>query len=376
MDSRKRILKAWEFKEPDRVPIHMHLSPNAEGLPGADKIREFEQNEADNFKAVPCFDWGFLGLDCEYLEETIEEVPGEFKRIRKVYNTPAGKFTAVTRHNADDFDKGDFHWEKRFIDTLEDFMRVAKAKRRARPFKADEYNSACLEVGGGGLPATGLFHPLGSLVRFSNMESMYIWLLTETKIVNEYLENCTGQVCSSLLGLKGKTLASPPVFMTHALEMFTPPWFGREHFMKLVFPYDRKINDAVHAAGGRHRAHCHGKSGDFLEIFADMGIDSLEPLEPPPYGDNSIKQAKKRVGNRMLLSGNIPSQVFYLDSFKPEDVRPLVKKALEEGAPGGGFSLMNTGSGHAGNGKTREQSIKSIECNLALIDAWKEFGKY
>lgn len=376
MDSRERLLKVWSFKEPDRVPIHMYLSPSADGLPGADRIREFEQNEADNFRGVPGFDWGFLGLDAEYREEVIEEVSGKFKRIRKVYNTPAGEFTAVTRHNHDDLDKGDFHWEKRYVEDLGDLKRLAGAGRNLRPFDSDGYNMECVEIGGRGLPCTALFHPLGNLVRYSNMDMMYMWLVTEEKLITQYLESCVEQVCGSLLAIKDVALKSQLVFLTHALEMFIPPWMGKEHFKRLVFPFDKKINDAVHAIEGRHRAHCHGRSGEFLEIFADMGIDALEPLEPPPYGDNCIKDAKRRVGGRMLISGNIPSQVCYLDSFRPDDVRPLVKRAIEEGAPGGGFTLMNTGSGHAGNGKTREQGIKSIECNLALIGAWREFGSY
>ena len=106
-----------------------------------------------------------------------------------------------------------------------------------------------------------------------------------------------------------------------------------------------------------------------------MGVDAVEPLEPPPYGDNILATAKQQVGKRMLLCGNVVSQAFYLDSFKVEDVRDLVKRAVADGAAGGGFSLKTTG-GAAGSGKTREQCIKSINCNLAMIDAWREFGLY
>ena len=103
-----------------------------------------------------------------------------------------------------------------------------------------------------------------------------------------------------------------------------------------------------------------------------MGIDGIEPLEPPPYGDNILTEAKKSVENRMVLSGNVISQAFYLDSFEVKDVRKLVKQAIEDGAPGGGFSLKTT-SGAVGNGKTKEQAIKNIECNIALIDAYREY---
>lgn len=207
------------------------------------------------------------------------------------------------------------------------------------------------------------------------MEEAYLWFAAEPTVTRTFLGSTTQQVVHSVLSLRGKDLADPPVFMTYALEMLTPPWMGPKHFAEFVFPYDKQVNDAVHAIGGRHRAHCHGNSGEFLELFADMGIDGVEPLEPPPYGDNVLSEAKRRVGDRMLLSGNIISQAFVLDSFRVEDVRDLVKRAIDEGAPGGGFSLKTTG-GAVGNGKTREQCIKSIDCNLALIDAWRELGAY
>lgn len=375
MDSKTRMLKAWNFEEPDRVPLEIYLYGPAKGLPGADRIAEFQEKEADNFRGVAGFDWGFMGLDTTYTEEVIEDVPGDFKRMRRTHATPAGIFTAVTKHDYADGDPHDFHWEKRFIATLDDFRRMAEAERRPRAFNLQGYNDGCAAVGHRGLPTTGLFHPLGNLVRSSTMEEAYLWLVSEPRTTRTFLENTTQQVVDSVLSLKDSALGDPPVFMTYALEMLTPPWLGKTHFMELVFPHDKQVNDAIHAIGGRHRAHCHGNSGEFLELFADMGIDAVEPLEPPPYGDNILTEAKKRVGKRMLLSGNIISQAFILDSFKIQDVRDLVKRAIDEGAPGGGFSLKTTG-GAVGNGKTREQGIKSIDCNLALIDAWREFGAY
>ena len=375
MDSKSRMLKAWNFEEPDRVPLEIYLYAPAKDLPGADKIREFQEKEADNFRGVRGFDWGFMGLDTTYTEEIIEDIPDEFKRLRKTHSTPAGNFTAITKHFYGDGDPNDFHWEKRFIATIDDFKRMVEAERSIRPFDLEKYNQGCAEVGNRGLPSTGLFHPLGTLVRYGNMEEVYIWLMTEEQLVMEYLELCTEQVCDTLLSVKDKNFSDPPVFMTAALEMLIPPWQGKAQFNKLVFPFDRRVNDAVHKIGGRHRAHCHGNSGEFLELFADMGVDAVEPLEPPPYGNNILTKAKKQVGKRMLLSGNVVSQAFYLDSFKVGDVRDLVKRAIEDGAPGGGFTLRTTG-GAVGNGKTKEQCIKSIDYNLALIDAWREFGKY
>jgi hypothetical protein len=375
MDSKSRMLRTWNFKEPDRVPIEIYHYPYADGLPGSDKIRDFQENEADNFRSVDGFDWGFLGLDSVYSEEVIEDVPGDFKRILRTQSTQVGDFTAVIKQNYDDMDKGDFHWEKRYIDTVDDFRLIAEAERTVRPFHLEQYNEGCLEVGNRGLACTGLLHPFGVLVRSSNIEEVYMWVLAEEALTMKFLKNCNDQVSDSILSIADKQFIDPPIFITYALEMLLPPWMGKYHFEKFVFPFDKKVNDSIHEIGGRHRAHCHGNSGDFLELFADMGIDALEPLEPPPFGDNILEDAKKRVGHRMLLSGNIPSQTFYFDNVGPDAVRELVKNAIKTGAPGGGFSLKTTG-GAVGNGKSREQCIKSIECNLALIDAWREFGNY
>lgn len=380
MDSKTRMLKAWRFEEPDRVPIEMFINPKCleMGLPGAEEIREFQENEADNFQYAPLFDWGFFGLDSEYREDCIEDVPGQFKRMRRLHSTPVGEFDAVTKHTYDDLfgdgDPGDYHWEKRFVETLDDFRRLAEAPRAPRPFDADAYNAACAKIGGRGIPATGLRHPLGDLVRNSDMVEAYSWLLAEPGLVERYLESCTEQKCASLAALKGRPLAAPPVFRTFALEMLIPPWLGKAQFERWVFPCDKRVNDAIHGIGGCHFAHSHGKTGEYLELFADMGVDAVEPLEPPPYGDNRLAEAKRRVGKRMVLCGNVPSQAFALDSFEVGDVRDMVKQAIEEGAPGGGFFLRTTGSAHVGNGKTRGQRIKAIQCGLAMIEAWREFG--
>lgn len=382
MNSKNRLLTAWDFKEPDRVPIEMLVFPKAleSDIPGAKEIYRFQNEEADNFLGVSGFDWGFLGLDSEYSEKIIEDVSGSHIRMKRTHITPAGAFDAITKHRYEDLygdgDPGDYHWEKRFVETIDDFMRVIDAKRTPRPFDKDKYNEGCVNIGTRGVPVTGLLHPLGVLVRNSNMSEVYMWMRSEEEKVFEFLEKSTKQVCDSILSVKEPELADPLIFKTHALEMFIPPWFGKSLFMKYIYPFDKQINETIHQAGGRHMAHCHGNSGGYLELFADMGIDALDPLEPAPYGDNNLSDAKKRVGNRMLLQGNIPSQVFGIEDFDPDEVYEMTKTAISQGAVGGGFTLRTTGSAYVGNGKTRAQKAHSIKCGHAIIKAWRENRMY
>ena len=374
MTSRQRLQTAWSYQEPDRVPIEIHLYAPAKGVPGSEIIEKFIAEEADNFTGVAGFNWGFFGIDAEYREEVVEDVPDKYRRIRRVYSTAVGEFDAITIQDYDELDPNDYHWEKRFIATLDDFKRLANARRdELRPFVVEAYNSGCREVGERGLPMTGIHHPLGMLMRRSNMEEAYMWLLAEPELTERFLRSTNEQIAASIRALKGVELVEPPIFVTYALEMLIPPWLGKEQFMKFIFPYDKMMNEAIHDIGGRHRAHAHGNTGEFLELFVEMGIDSVEPLEPPPNGDNCLADAKRRVGNSMLLSGNVASPEFY--SCSRADVREMVRRSIDAGAPGGGFSLRTTG-GAVGNGKTMEQVKNSVARSIDYIEAALEFGKY
>jgi hypothetical protein len=83
--------------------------------------------------------------------------------------------------------------------------------------------------------------------------------------------------------------------------------------------------------------HRHGKVGQFLEDFAAIGTDGLNVLEPPPIGDTDLADAKDRIGDRVCLIGNI--QYDDIARGTQEDIERLVVKAIEQGAPRGGFIL-------------------------------------
>ena len=138
MTSKQRLLKAWSFEEPDRVPIEIEISPTAYTFPEAARVIDFIKNEADNFIGVPGADFGFFGLPAEYHEEVIEDVPNDYRRIRRIYTTSAGEFYAITRHNADELIPEDFRWERRYIDTREEMERLAEAVRPTPPLRLSE----------------------------------------------------------------------------------------------------------------------------------------------------------------------------------------------------------------------------------------------
>jgi hypothetical protein len=323
---------------------------------------------ATNFGWAPGPGWGFLGLPTEYHEEVIEEAPGAWRRMRRVHNTPAGEFTAVTVQPADN---PDYHWEQRFVRTLDDLARLADTPRPPAPWDAAAFREAADRSEG--VPLTTLLHPLGSLVRCSEMEEVYGWFAREPQLVHRYLQAANAHVVRTVERMARD--GARPNFMMWAHEMLIPPWLGHRQFDEFVVPYDRAVNDAVHACGGRLRIHCHGNCMSFLEKMADMGVDSIEPLEPPPYADCDLAEAKRRVGDRMLLSGNIVSQAFYRK--RPAQVREEVRQAIRAAAPGGGFSLLTSGGMCVGAiAMTDEQAEAEIANFEAYMLAGLEFGQY
>jgi hypothetical protein len=359
---------AWSHREPDRVPIELEIPSALRKHPKGQRLCELADQHATNFGWAPGPHWGFLGIPTEHSEETIEDVPGQYRRVRRVHKTPVGEFTAVTHHPAGN---PDYHWEKRYIDTLDDMSRLAHAPRIPANFDAEAFRKAATESKG--VPLTGLLHPLGYLVRSSCMENVYGWFASEPQLIHHYLEAANRQVIETVRAMGRAGLK--PNFAMWAHEMLIPPWMGHRHFDELVVPYDRAVNETIHAIGGRLRIHSHGNCMDFLEKMADMGVDAIEPLEPPPAANCDLSEAKRRVGRRLLLSGNILSQQFYYRT--PAQVREEVREAIQAAAPGGGFSLRTTGGICVGAiAMTREQEEREIAAYEAYLLAGLEFGQY
>lgn len=372
MDSKSRLEAAWNHKTADRVPIELRISDETRLLPEAERIVDFIDNDADNFFGVPAVEWQFCGLAGDYTESTIDE-DDDYRWVRRAWETPGGEFHAVTRHRTTEIVKHDYHWERRYIHDLDDLRRLTEADWHPLEPDPEEFKRGVDSLGERGLPLVGLHHPLGWLVRNSTMEEAYQWLMLEPELIHQFLEKANGVVAKTVERMN--ELGIGPYFAITAHEMLIPPWAGKNIFERFVRPYDKWVNDAVHKNGGRMRAHCHGYCMEYLEEMCDMGIDSIEPLEPPPYGDVDLAEAKRVVGHRMLLSGNVVSQTF--DSATVEEVRADVKRSIEAGAPGGGFTLRTTGGGAATGSVKSEEQLKRVLANIEVyIDAALEYGGY
>ena len=370
MTHRERLETAWRLEEPDRVPIELELSAHAREHPRAGRVVELIEEHADNFTWAPGAGWGFFGFPTQYREEVFEDRPGVGRRMRRVHETPAGTFTAVTFHPARQLD---YHWEKRFIASPDDLRRLAETPRPPLTWDKGAWSARVREAGESALPLVSVMHPLGGLVRSATMEAMYAWFYEERALVHRFLEAANRQVAETVAGMVADGIG--PCFSVCAHEMLLPPWMGHKLFDEFVFPYDKAVNDIIRRSGGKLRAHIHGNCMDFLEKLWEMGIDAVEPLESPPVGDVNLAEAKRRIGGRMMLSGNVPSPLFI--TLTPREVRRMVKDAIRVAAPGGGFSLRTTGgAGGTSVQMSDDEMDRALQNCEAYMLAGLQYGRY
>jgi len=63
----------------------------------------------------------------------------------------------------------------------------------------------------------------------------------------------------------------------------------------------------------------------------EIGIDTLEPIEPPNQGDITLRELLKKVAGRICLMGHIQDQDFY--RLPPGGMRQKVREIAETVAP-------------------------------------------
>ncbi len=75
-----------------------------------------------------------------------------------------------------------------------------------------------------------------------------------------------------------------------------------------------------------------------LERFADEGIDCLNPMEPPPMGNVTMAEARRRLGDRMTLEGGI--EVGDMELKSPAQVEAMVTEAIWQAAAAASSSAL------------------------------------
>jgi hypothetical protein len=112
------------------------------------------------------------------------------------------------------------------------------------------------------------------------------------------------------------------------------------HYGEFVLPFEARIVSAFKARcpGTPVYTHTCGPIADRLELIGETGTDGIDTLDPPPLGDVDLAEAKRRVGDRLFLKGNVDPVGTVLQG-TPESVLADAVRRVEIAGPGGGYIL-------------------------------------
>jgi len=138
-------------------------------------------------------------------------------------------------------------------------------------------------------------------------------------------------------------------------------------FRRFELPFIKKASRMCRDAGIVSHLHICGRSWKLVEIVAaETDVDVMEPMEEPPGGDVDIAEAKRRVGGKLCIKGNINTFDFMLTA-TPDQVREKCKRLIDAAGPGGGF-VLSTGD---------QCGRDTPHANLfAMVEVASTYGQY
>jgi uroporphyrinogen decarboxylase-like protein len=210
------------------------------------------------------------------------------------------------------------------------------------------------KIGDAGIVMFGLDHAMYGLERLIGSENFALWSLDCEDLLLEAMGEFARRIrqhaeWALAAGVKG-------VFGWVGPELCIPPLMSPAAFDTYVTALDKPLIDLIHNGGGCVWVHCHGKMSPVIEKFVDMGVDVLNPIEPPPMGDLTLAEAFALVGDRMGLEGNIETHDLMMAP--TELLREKIHTSLDAGA--GRRHILCPSSGYMEAPEPSEQLIRNL----------------
>ncbi len=161
-----------------------------------------------------------------------------------------------------------------------------------------------------------------------------IYLMEDSAKCQEILQRYTDGIKKIALEQTEQGVDAIKISSPFAGSGFISPAFYR----RFVLPYESQIAQAIRSRGIHVYLHTCGAINDRLEMMAECGISGLECLDPPPLGDVLLEEAKRRVGHKVFIKGNIDPVNVLLQA----DIKTVEQDAIKRvriGRPGGGYIL-------------------------------------
>ena len=359
MTSRQRLVTALKRDKPDRLPVTTHHVMQYfldRYMNGASKDEFFDRFGFDpilwtvphrcdsNAGEYPDPSQGRVGflesqrVSADDWRIEWEELPDpEYRTVRYRFVTPKGALTMVLQSNVHTTWVSEYLIKDRHdIDLVGEFATAPKCDVRA-------VNAAALATGDRGiirghLPCFDVFGQPGTwqdAACIVGIEKLILATYDDPAWVHELLAILHRRKKVFISSLEGAQYDVLELGGGDASSTVISP----KLFERFVAPYDSELIALSHKAGQRISYHTCGGMMPLLELIADMGPDAMETFTPPAMGgDTDLRQAKRRIGDRVCMIGGF-DQFHFLTGCTPEETRAEVRRCFDEAGGGGGYII-------------------------------------
>lgn len=333
MTSKERILAAMRFDKTDRTPVTPwgfgHVDRHSPL--GLELLAKTDIMVDTGISGDPILGKGAKSLSEQLGDTTVT-----------VLHTPKGDLTSRYRRTEVTGATIEF-----FLKSPEDIEKMLSIPYEAPDIDASNYFKLVEFLGDEGLAmvafATGVaipaawFSPEGFCLAWADTPDLVEKL---TAVVNERLVDWIdrlGEMGVEAFRLVGGEYASVQL--------------GPDAFQRLCVQYDRELVAIMHKHGAVAHYHNHGPVMRYLDYFAEIGMDSIDPMEAPPWGDCDLREARRRLGDQVCILGNLDDMEI-INQLPTDRVLAIARERLES-AGDRGFLLGGTSSGTYGEHAAR-----------------------
>lgn len=391
MISKERIIKTLKGEPVDRVPIWLRDQFN---LGGDFKLRnekmidillldEFADgwvNKDSNLSAIRDY---YKSVGGDIIRECV--VPGKVcnrilctppSRISLIdtkyednkklcyfeIDTPRGKLTTTT---ACEKDMSTMWTVKHVIEDDNDFDKLLSI-----PYELEDIDpSVCMEesmvLGDRGVMMMQIDTPLITVSGLMDFQDFLIMCGTDKERLRELCDIAFERISKVVKSCLDKDMAT--LYRLNGSEQATPPMNSPKIYEEFVYPYEKKLIELIHSYDKFAAVHSHGKISKNLPLMRQMKLDMLDPIEAPPSGDLTFKEAKAISDGQITLAGNI--QFSDMENLEPEEITKQVQELFCDGKKD--HIILNVTAS-----PITYVSDKLRDNYIALIEAGIKYGKF
>lgn len=256
------------------------------------------------------------------------------------------------------------------VQSIEDVEKLLSVPYKFNPPDPKEYEpfrKHRAQMGVNAISGGGINSMVAMLCGIMPFELLLEWVITESDTIKRLADTWLERTVEKVDWLLSQGVG--PFWHFNGVERASPPMMGPKQWEELVVPYDGEIMRRIKTADPEAiiHVHCHGKVRTLLDSFVEMGVDSIDPVEPPPQGNVDIAEVKRKYDNKLVFVGNI--EFLDMETKDPDEMDKLVQCAIEGGGKKNVMLCTSAGPHERPTDRFLDNAVRYIESGL-------KYGKY